>query len=140
MDLTFFVRSFVLVFAATAACRAATLAGRVIDSETGAIIPATIAILASDGNTITDHPSFEAGFRSPGTFEKQLPPGETTIVVTRGYDYLAVRRRLTLAGDERRVETFVLQRRSPLRREGWYCGDNHDHMIHGERTILVDFP
>ena len=34
----------------------------------------------------------------------------------------------------------VLRRRSGLRGEGWYCGDNHDHMIHGERTVQVDFP
>ena len=140
MDLKFVVRSFVFAFAAIAACRAATIAGRVIDAETGTTISATIAILASDGSTVTDHPSFQPGFRSSGTFQKQLLPGETTIVVTRGYDYIAAQRRLTLVGDERRSETFVLQRRSTLRREGWYCGNNHDHMIHGERTILVDFP
>jgi hypothetical protein len=139
MDLKFVVRSLMFVYSVTATCRAATIAGRVIDAETGTTIPATIAILTSDGSTVTDHPSFQAGFRSSGTFEKQLPPGETTIVVTRGYDYIAAQRRITLVGDERRSETFVLQRRSTLRREGWYCGDNHDHMIHGERTILVDF-
>lgn len=60
-------------------------------------------------------------------------------MVSRGFDYLAVQRRLTLAPDERRTETFALRRRSILRHEGWYCGDNHDHMIHGERSILVDF-
>ena len=92
LDLKFVVRSFVFAFAAIAACRAATIAGRVIDAETGTTISATIAILASDGSTVTDHPSFQAGFRSSGTFEKQLPPGETTIVVTRGYDYIAARR------------------------------------------------
>ena len=140
MDLRFVVRSCVLLVVATTACRAATLTGRVIDAETGATIPATIAILASDGTTITDHPSFQAGFRSSGTFEKHLPAGETTIVVSRGFDYVAVQRRFTLVGDERRTETFELRRRSGLRAEGWYCGDNHDHMIHGERTILVDFP
>jgi hypothetical protein len=118
----------------------ATIAGRVIDAETGATIPATITIRASDGVVVTDHPSFQAGFRSSGTFEKQVPAGAMTIVVSRGFDYLPVQRRLTLARGERRNETFELRRRSTLRQEGWYCGDNHDHMIHGERTILVDFP
>jgi hypothetical protein len=106
----------------------ATIAGRVIDAETGATIPATITIRTSDGAIVTDHLSFQAGFRSSGTFEKQLPAGETTIVVSRGFDYLASRHRLTLARDERRTETFELRRRSPLHREGWYCEDNHDHM------------
>jgi hypothetical protein len=127
-----------LLMAATP--RRATIAGRVVDAETGAIIPATITIRASDGAIVTDHPSFQEGFRSAGTFEKQVRAGETTIAVSRGFDYLSVQRRLMLAGDERRTETFELRRRSTLRREGWYCGDNHDHMIHGERSILVDFP
>lgn len=131
---------FLCLLCAAAAARSATIAGRVIDAETGATIPATIAIRASDGAIVTDHPSFQAGFRSSGTFEKQVPAGETTILVSRGFDYLAVQRRVTLAADDRRTETFELRRRSSLRREGWYCGDNHDHMIHGERTILVDFP
>jgi hypothetical protein len=133
------VLSLVLLLAAATA-RPATIAGRVIDAETGAPIPATITIRASDGAIVTDHPSFQAGFRSSGTFEKQVPAGETTIVVSRGFDYIPVERRFMLAGDERRNEIFELRRRSPLRREGWYCGDNHDHMIHGERSILVDFP
>jgi hypothetical protein len=139
LNLKFAVRALVFLLVAEAA-RPAIIAGRVIDAETRATIPATITIRASDGTIVTDHPSFQAGFRSSGTFEKQVPAGETTIVVSRGFDYLAVQRRFTLAGDERRSETFELRRRSGLRREGWYCGDNHDHMIHGERTILVDFP
>jgi TolB protein len=134
------VVGFFAILLAAATARPATIAGRVLDGETGATIPATIRIRASDGAILTDHPSFQAGFRSEGTFEKEVPAGETTIVVSRGFDYLPVQRRLTLAGNERRAETFELRRRSPLRREGWYCGDNHDHMIHGERTILVSFP
>jgi TolB protein len=133
------LRLFLFLLAAPAA-RPATIAGRVIDAETGETIPATITIRASDGLIVTDHPSFQAGFRSPGTFEKQLPAGDATIAVSRGFDYLSIQRSLTLTADERRTETFELRRRSPLRREGWYCGDNHDHMIHGERSILVDFP
>jgi hypothetical protein len=125
---------------AAVAARSATIAGRVIDAETGETIPATITIRLSDGTIVTDHASFQAGFRSSGTFEKRVPAGDATIVVSRGFDYVAVHRRLTFAEDEHRSETFELRRRSPLRREGWYCGDNHDHMIHGERTILVDFP
>jgi hypothetical protein len=135
-----FVRFFVFVFVAATACPAATIGGRVIDAETGATVPATITIHASDGTIVTENRSFLAGFRSSGTFEKQVPAGETTIMVSRGFDYVAVQRRFTLASDERRTEAFELRRRSALRREGWYCGDNHDHMIHGERRILVDFP
>ncbi len=132
----------VVVFLVLAAgtAHSATLAGRVIDAESGAAIPATITIRTSAGALITDHPSFTSGFRSAGSFEKEVPAGETTIIVSRGFDYVPVERRLRLSANEHHTETFALRRRSPLLREGWYCGDSHDHMIHGERTILVDFP
>jgi hypothetical protein len=131
-------RCFAFALLAVAA-RSATISGRVIDAETGVLIPATIMIRGGDGGVVTEHPSFPAGFRTAGTFEKQVPGGETTITVSRGFDYLPIQRRVTLAANGRLRETFALRRRSPLRREGWYSGDNHDHMIHGERTILVDF-
>jgi hypothetical protein len=76
------VRFFVFLFVAATACPAATIGGRVIDAETGATIPATITIHASDGTIVTENRSFLAGFRSSGTFEKQVPTGETTIVVS----------------------------------------------------------
>lgn len=110
-----------------------------MDADTRAVVPATVAITGSDGKVVTDHPSYQAGFRSNGQFEKELPEGETSIVVTRGFDYLPVRRKFSLRAGERRTEEFLLRRRSPLRREGWYVGDNHAHMIHGERNTLVDF-
>lgn len=132
------VRCFALLLVAVAA-RSATVSGRVIDAETGALVPATIVIRGSDGVVVTEHPSFPAGFRTAGAFEKQVPAGQTTITVSRGFDYLPIERRVNLAADGRHTETFALRRRSHLRREGWYAGDNHDHMIHGERTILVDF-
>jgi hypothetical protein len=120
--------------------RSATLVGRIVDAETGETIPATVAIRASDGSIVADHPSFRGGFRSAGTFEKQIGAGETVVTVSRGFDYIPVTQHFVLGADERKSLTFSLRRRSPLRREGWISGDNHDHMIHGERNIVVDFP
>jgi hypothetical protein len=34
---------------------------------------------------------------------------------------------------------FVLRRRVDLRKRGWYAGDSHVHMLHGERTVPVGF-
>lgn len=117
----------------------ATVAGRVIDGRTGRIVPATVAIHTSDGKIIADHPAYKGGFRSDGTFEKEIPAGETTIIVSRGFDYIPVRRRVVVSEGEHRSERFVLYRRSPLLVEGWYASDHHVHMIHGERKTLVDF-
>ncbi len=115
------------------------IAGRVYDAETGRPIACSVAIRTSDGQIITDNPSFREGFRADGVFEKSAPSGPTLVTVSRGFDYVAEERRLDLQDGERKELNFRLRRRTPLRREGWYTGDNHDHMIHGEQTVSVDF-
>jgi hypothetical protein len=42
------------------------------------------------------------------------------------------------AGETSRVEV-ALERQVDLRRRGWFAGDSHVHMNHGEKTIAVDF-
>jgi hypothetical protein len=118
----------------------ALIIGRVLEAETQQVIPCTVTIRTSSGTILTEHPSFTGGFRSNGQFEKVVPPGEAIVTVSRGFDYVAVERRLHLPRGERLELTFELHRRTPLRRRGWYCGDNHVHMIHGEEKITVDFP
>ena len=114
------------------------IVGRVLDAETREVLPCTVAIRASDGVLLTDLPSFTAGFRSSGQFEKAVPPGDVTLTISRGFDYVAARRQLHLREHERVELTVELKRRTPLRRRGWYCGDSHVHMTHGERKIEVD--
>jgi hypothetical protein len=128
-----------MVLTAPAAQAAAILRGHVFDAETGRPLPCTIAIRGADGRIVTDHPSFRDGIRSSGDFEKQLAPGRVTITISRGFDYGAREQEIELRDGETREMEFRLERRTPLRALGWYSGDNHDHMIHGERTIEVDF-
>jgi hypothetical protein len=52
MDLEFVVRPFVLLFAAAPARHAATIAGRVLDAEPDAAIPATITIRACSSESV----------------------------------------------------------------------------------------
>ncbi|HYK88969.1 MAG TPA: CehA/McbA family metallohydrolase, partial [Acidobacteriota bacterium] len=127
------------VSAAPAGTPSATIVGRVVDAGTGRIVPCTVAIRSGDGQLITDHESFRAGFRSAGEFVQTVPPGEVDIKISRGFDFIAIERKVQLQPGERYRLDIALRRRSPLRREGWYVGDNHDHMIHGERKIVVDF-
>jgi hypothetical protein len=118
---------------------AAILSVKVVDAETRQVIPCTVTIRTSKGEILAGHASFAGGFRSLGQFEKEVPPGETTLVVSRGFDDIAVERKLNLAPGERQELTLELKRRAGLRGQGWVCGDSHDHMIHGEKQVTVDF-
>ncbi|MGH9449374.1 MAG: CehA/McbA family metallohydrolase [Terriglobia bacterium] len=136
------------ILAVVCACRAsaspakgnAIIAARVVDASTGQTIPCTVTIRASDHSIVVENPDFAGGFRSSGSFEKTVPAGATTITVSRGFDYVAQRRTFDLRPAQRAHVTFRLRRQAHLRRLGWYCGDSHIHMIHGEPKILVGFP
>jgi hypothetical protein len=120
----------------------AFVVGRVLDADTGQVIPCTVTILAADKSVVTESPAFEDGLRSSGRFEKAVPPGETTITISRGFDYVASQSRIDLKPKERRKLVFRLRRQANLPRRGWYCGDSHVHMNHDEGTpaFPMDFP
>ena len=115
------------------------LKGAIIDSATRLPTACTVNIVDSQGHTILETESFQAGFRCDGTFVKRLPAGRTRILVTRGFETLAEERVLDLAPGRPSEVRIELYRRVDLRRHGWFAGDSHDHMNHGERTIPVDF-
>lgn len=117
----------------------ARVAARVEDAETGAVIPATVAIRPGSGSPLREHPGYSRGFRSNGVFDKEVPAGPISITIRRGFDYGGETRTLELKAGERADLTFKLRRRTSLRRLGWYCGDSHAHMIHGQREISADF-
>jgi len=108
----------------------AVVVGRVLDADTGQVIPCTVTIFAADKSIVTESPAFEEGFRSSGQFEKAVPPGETTIRISRGFDYVASQSKTELKPGERRQLVFQLRRQANLPRLGWYCGDSHVHFSH----------
>jgi hypothetical protein len=117
----------------------ATLRATVLDAETGRPTPCTVAILDAAGRTVTESEAFKAGFRSTGRFTKPLPPGQTRLRISRGLETKAEEQTVVLeAGREMTLE-FRLRRIVDLRRQGWYSGDSHDHLLHGEKTVPVDF-
>jgi hypothetical protein len=59
--------------------------------------------------------------------------------VTRGFETRFVERELELKAGGTNDVVFTLTRICDLRRRGWYGGDSHVHMLHGERTIPVSF-
>jgi hypothetical protein len=134
--------SFGLMAAAAWPARAVAggmLHARVVDAETGAVIPCSVALRDSTGALVVENRSYTAGFRSTGEFRKPLAAGPARLSVSRGFDYIAEQRELTIRDGETAEVEIRLRRRSPLLKLGWLCGDHHVHMTHGESRIRVDF-
>ncbi len=115
------------------------LRGTIVDAATGAPSACTVFLTDVQGKVITESESFKNGFRCGGTFEKRLPAGRTRIRITRGFETRAESCEWLLQPGTTTNVTFALTRAVDLRSRGWFAGDSHAHMIHGERTILVGF-
>ncbi len=117
----------------------ATLRGFVLDGATGLPTPCTVAITDATGRIVTEKPSLQTGFRCKGEFLKQLPAGRTRVRVSRGFETRSVEQEVDLRAGQEAELKFLLRRTVDLRQRGWYAGDSHAHMFHGERTIPVEF-
>ncbi len=123
----------------TASPESAELHGIVRRADTGQPVACTVTITDATGQTVTEGAGLRIGFRCPGEFRKLLPAGRTRIRVTRGPEYHAVESVVDLPPGGARQVVVILDRQVDLRRRGWYAGDSHAHMIHGEQTVPVDF-
>src|ERR1039457_819411 len=130
---------FLLIWIGEAVGADAVLHGKVIDALTGSQTPCTVAITDANGKVVVESASFSGGFRSSGEFTKRLPAGPTRIRITRGFETKAINQEVNLVAGETNSRTFTLERVVDLRKRGWFAGDNHVHMLHGERTVPVEF-
>jgi hypothetical protein len=117
----------------------AVLQGTVRDNTTGRPSACTIAITDARDKLLTESDAFKPGFRCEGRFTKKLPAGRTQIRVTRGFETRFVEQEIDLKPGSSNEITIVLKRVCDLRKRGWYAGDSHVHMLHGERTVPVSF-
>jgi hypothetical protein len=118
---------FLVLIASPSLLADGVLRGRIVDADTGRPIAATLTIGG-------------ARSRVEGEFEKSVAAGTLRVTVSRGFDYRPVERTVEARDGETVDLNVALRRQSPLRRLGWVTGDNHVHMIHGERQVPVDFP
>lgn len=116
-----------------------SLSGRVIDRHSGLPIACQLSIQTPEGAISDPGQAFSPTILRAGEFQFFVPPGETRITVERGFDYRAVTRRMLLAPGQVVHLTIALERVTPLRGRGWYCGDNHIHLAHGERQLRATF-
>ncbi|MGO8925371.1 MAG: CehA/McbA family metallohydrolase [Limisphaerales bacterium] len=117
----------------------AVLHGTVFDGITGHQTPCTVTITDANGKIAVESDSFRNGFRCSGEFTKSLPAGSTRIQITRGLETRASNREVNLVAGETTDLAFTLERVVNLRNRGWFAGDSHLHMLHGERTVPVSF-
>ena len=116
-----------------------TLDATIVDAETGQPTPCTVTIIDSTGRTATEGESFRGGFRCDGRFTERLPAGSARLRVTRGFETRAVERVIEVRAGGETTLRLPLERVVDLRRRGWFAGDSHAHMIHGEQTVKFDF-
>src|ERR1035441_7653852 len=117
----------------------AVLHAEVKDAITGRQAPCTLTITDADRRVVTGSESFRNGFRCSGEFSKRLPAGSTRVRITRGFETKAINRQVNLVAGETTNLVFTLERVVNLRDWGWFAGDSHVHMLHGERTVPVSF-
>ena len=125
--------------------RPATLRGKLMDTDRKRTFPGRVTVRGADGilrpgaafRDITT-PSMKSVLRtgknyrlpffySDGSFEVQVPPGETTITLERGYEHDIVSKTVTLAPGEIRELSLESARFLNMRNRGWISGDTHVH-------------
>jgi hypothetical protein len=111
----------------------------VTDATSG--MPAAFVATITDSNDrpVKASPAFPSGFRGQGSLTIPLPMGSYRVRVTRGPETRAVEAAVNLLDSTPRQLSLSLERFVNLRQRGWFGGDSHAHMIHGERTIPVTF-
>ena len=69
----------------------------------------------------------DAYFHSGGRFSIEMPEGEATLEVLKGFEYQPVRLNVNIEAKKHTKIAVRLKRLSSLRSEGWYSGDTHVH-------------
>lgn len=115
---------------------------RVVD-ENGAPTPARVHLNASDGRSYAPRESWLRVdwlmfdhmddseyhfFHTDGEFDIELPPGATTLGVSKGYEYLPVDQSVVVTEGEPLDVTIRLERLDNASARGWWDGNNHFHM------------
>ena len=137
--------------------RAGRLKVRVLD-EVGSVTPARIYLTGSDGRAYrpgealarvsnADYGQPFGGdyyFYSGGDFQVDLPPGEATLEVVKGFEYQPVSQAVSIAPGASSKAEVRLQKPFDLRRQGWFSGDTHvhpnvydDHLIRPADVLLI---
>jgi hypothetical protein len=122
---------------------ASGIKGTTKDAETNKPLATRIVIEDKQGKVIDSYYSIYPGFFSQedGTFSKQLIPGEYTLTITHGIDYLSQTHPVEIKENKILNIEFALKSWVPLRKLGWINGDGHAHLYtdkHPDDAMLAD--
>jgi len=129
----------------------ATIRGTLIDADTGKPSPGRVRVIASDnsyryGKKFVDNKTLSEKqllqftphkhtmfyklpfFYSDGTFEVEVPPGPTTIILERGFEHEVITRQLNLTPGIHAIE-LKSGRFIDMKKLGWMSGDTHIHWV-----------
>ena len=100
------------------------------------------ALRHADDNFDRRERPFEIGyFHAHGRASVMLPAGDVTVLVSKGLEYAAESRTLTVAAPRTKAApqpvTFTLRRIADLPAAGWYSGDLHVHMNYGGHYVVT---
>lgn len=107
--------------------------------------PARIYITASDGRGYAPEGGFQRSiaatgtpyFQTTGTFDVNVPAGQTRIEALKGYEYRPSSMKLDVTAGGTKSATIRLARLADLPARGWYSGDTHIHDLHQGRFGLT---
>ncbi len=127
---------------------------QVIDMETGKPTPVRLAFRSKDGRYIppyghrtevndawfedygADLKMMDTSFAYvDGTFQVELPVGDVYVEMTKGFEYEAVRKKLTIAPGQRELK-LQMTRHADLRSKGWVTADTHVHFLSPSTAVL----
>jgi hypothetical protein len=117
-----------------------TLRVTVTDAETGRPTEARIFLRASDGKAYAPHNAYQrvAGralyfdfFHTSGGFTVELPAGEASIEVMKGFERLPVSQQVNIEPGGAASVRITLDRFTNYKAQGWFSGSDHVHMNYG---------
>jgi hypothetical protein len=111
------------------------LNGRVTDSRTGGSLPSRIVLQSADGETVQSYYRWLPGCftEEDGSFHFDLEPGDYTLSVFHGIDFLSHTHHLEIKENRRLDVTVALEPWIELRKLGWFNGDGHAHLYTEKR-------
>lgn len=123
-----------------------TLMVRVSDKTSGRPLAARVSLKASDGQWRwgKDLKGVDLAYGgtprlwTPGTTQMALPPGPVELIVSRPFHHRPFLTTATIAEGQTITIDAVLERVVELHALGWYGGDIHAHIVHGEKDFAVD--
>jgi len=119
---------------------------RVIEVDTGRLLPARLSFRGGGVPAVWGKDAVGqdmAYMGAPrvwcdGSWEGELPAVPLAVVVSRPYEYETAVLQVEPAL-EQRIEV-ALKRRCDLPAAGWFCGDAHQHVVHGEALLKMNLP